>query len=138
MKNTTLNRKTATGLHKGAGMYAPRTAKTQQGDGKAFAFNGQMGDGVNKSHGREHLCVNPNAHMVKNPDAINHGLVEANRKGNASDSHGDRMESVGPSVTRDPNRRTVSTAAQGHPIEPFGKRPAYANSDSIYITKASR
>ena len=138
MKNTTLNRKTATGLHKGAGMYAPRTAKTQQGDGKAFAFNGQMGDGVNKSHGREHLCVNPNEHMVKNPDAINHGLVEANRKGNASDSHGDRMESVGPSVTRDANRMTIATASQGHPVTPHKEAKRFKNSDSIYITKASR
>jgi len=83
--------------------------------------------------------VNPMAHMVHNPDSINHGLIESNRRGNASDSSHDRMESVGPSATRDANRHTVATASQGHPIESgYNKVPHVANPDKIYITKAER
>jgi len=139
MKNTTLGRKAKTGLEKNQGVAKSTARVSQQGDGAAFAFNGQMGDGVNRMHGREHLCVNPMAHMVHNPDSINHGLIESNRRGNASDSCHDRMESVGPSATRDANRHTVATASQGHPIESgYNKVPHVANPDKIYITKAER
>jgi len=139
MKNTTLGRKAKTGLEKNQGVAKSTARVSQLGDGAAFAFNGQMGTGVNRMHGREHLCVNPMAHMVHNPDSINHGLIESNRRGNASDSSHDRMESVGPSATRDANRHTVATASQGHPIESgYNKVPHVANPDKIYITKAER
>ena len=116
-----------------------RAAKnvSQRGDGADFAFNGQMGDGVNRMTSRETLCVNPNAHMVKNPDAINHGLLERNRTGNASDSSLDRMTRVGPSVTRDANSKTISTAGQGAPVA-SGSGPVqhYPNPNAIYMRKA--
>jgi len=139
MKNTTLGRKASNTMKKNSGVSHSTARVSQLGDGAAFAFNGQMGTGVNRMHGREHLCVNPMAHMVHNPDSINHGLIESNRRGNASDSSHDRMESVGPSATRDANRHTVATASQGHPIESgYNKVPHVANPDKIYITKAER
>ena len=49
MKNTTLNRKTSFEHGKNEGLYKPKTARNQSGDGADFAFNGQMGDDVNKS-----------------------------------------------------------------------------------------
>ena len=48
MKNTTLNRKPQEEMSKGAGEYRPRKTASQSGDGADFAFNGQMGDGVNR------------------------------------------------------------------------------------------
>jgi hypothetical protein len=139
MKNTTLGRSKKTGLAKNQGVAKSTARVSQTGDGADFAFNGQMGTGVNRMHGRDSVCVNPYAHLVKNPDMINHGLYQSQRKGTASDSTGDRMESIGPSATKDPNRLTVATASQGHPIESgYGKVPHVANPDKIYITKAAR
>jgi hypothetical protein len=138
MKNTTLTRKPSNTMKKNEGTsHAPRK-NDQSGDGADFAFNGQMGDGVNRSSAREGLCVNPMAHLVKNPDSINHGLHAGQRKGTASDSHADRMSTVGPSATRDPNRLTIATASQGHPVEAHKEPKNFANPDKIYITKAER
>ena len=52
MKNTTLARKPKNDMHSGAGMYKPRKTASQAGDGADFAFNGQMGDGVNRAANR--------------------------------------------------------------------------------------
>lgn len=134
MKNTTLARKPSNTLKKNQGVsHAPRR-RDQAGAGADFAFNGQMGDGVNRMpSGRDSVCVNPLAHLVKNPDMINHGLIQSNRKGNASDSHMDRMTKIGPSVTRDANRMTIATAAQGMPVQSGKLTMSYANPDKIYI-----
>lgn len=137
-KNTTLSRTASYTMHENQGVGHSTARVSQRGDGADFAFNGQMGDGVNKRHGREDGSMNPHAHMVKNPDRINHGLIEANRKGNASDSHADRMDSVGPSVTRDPNRMTIATASQGHPVTPHKEALRFKNPDAIYMSKAER
>jgi hypothetical protein len=135
-KNTTLGRKHTTGLEKNEGLYKPRTAKNQMGDGADFAFNGQMGDGVNKAGNR--FAGNPHGHLVKNSDSINHGMSAAARRGNASDCHTERMEAVGPSATRDPERYTIATASQGHNIEAHDRVPHIVNPDAIYIKKATR
>lgn len=138
-KNTTLGRKTATGLHKNEGLYKPKTAKNQMGDGADFAFNGQMGDGVNKSKDTHKHCYNPMSHLLKHDtDRINFGLDEKNRRGTAEDSIHDRHENIGPSVTRDPDRKTVSTAAGDHPVSSGMKHPHISNPDSIYMRKAER
>ena len=136
MKNTTLNRKTSFEHGKAEGLYKPKTARNQTGDGADFAFNGQMGDGVNGHGTLGRYAGNAHSHLVKNPDSINHGLIASNRRGNASDSSHDRLESVGPSVTRQPNTHTIATASQGHPVEAHDKVPHIANPDSIYIRKA--
>ena len=107
MKNTTLGRKASNTMKANEGLYKPKTAKNQMGDGADFAFNGQMGDGVNRA-GDRGMCANPMGHMVRNPDAINHGMKSFARRGNTSDSSVDRMESIGPSVTRDKLKQTIS------------------------------
>ena len=132
--NTTLSRKPSNTMHKNEGLYKPRTAETQSGDGASFAFNGQMGDGVNRSATTHRFAGNQHGHLVKNPDSINHGLIEKNRKGNASDSTHDRLESVGPSVTKDPLKTTIATASGGHPTHAGAtavKRPP--NPDAIFV-----
>jgi hypothetical protein len=130
--NTTLGRKAKSGAGKNEGLYKPKTAKNQMGDNASFAFNGQMGDGVNKSGDR--WAGNHTGLKMKE----NYGLKESQRRGTASDSHADRMDSIGPSVTKDPERMTVATASQGGVTEEHGKVPHIANPDAIYISKASR
>jgi len=52
MKNSTLSRKPSHNMKPGSGAYGinPRARTTSQsGDGADFAFNGQMGDGVNRA-----------------------------------------------------------------------------------------
>ena len=137
-KNTTLSRGASNTMHKLQGVSHSTARVSQRGDQADFAFNGQMGDGVNKRHGGEDGCMNPHAHMVKDPDRINHGLIDSNRKGNASDSHADRMNSVGPSVTRDSNRMTIATASQGHPVTAHKEAKRFKNPDAIYMSKAER
>ena len=140
MKNNPTNsRKVSNTMHKGEGMYMPRTRSDVTGNNRALAFDGAMGTGVNRNNTRDSVCVNPNAHLITNPDRMNQGLIQANRKGNASDSHMDRMSKIGPSVTRDPNRMTISTAAQaGGCIAGGAARKPFANADKIYITRAER
>lgn len=139
MKNTTRGRKASNTMKKNEGVsHAPRK-NDQAGDGADFAFNGQMGTGVNRMPaGRDNICANPMAHLVKNPDSINHGLHASQRRGTASDSHADRMSSIGPGATKDANRLTIATASQGHPVEAHKEAKRFSNPDKIYITKADR
>ena len=133
MKNSTLGRKASNTMKKNEGMVKPVPGASQRGDGADFAFNGQMGDGVNRDSGRDGICVNPMAHLVKNPDAINHGLDTVNRRGNGSDSSLDRRESVGPSATRDPQRMTIADAAQGRPVGKSTGVKRWPNPDAINV-----
>ena len=133
MKNTTLSRKSGNTMKKNEGMYMPHTRADQKGDGADFAFNGQMGDGVNRDESRAGLCWNPNAHLVANPDRINHGTFAASRRGNTSDQSRDRMERIGPSATRDEMQMTMSTAAQGHNIGAMKAPKKFANPDAINV-----
>ena len=50
-KNTTLGRKATFDQGKNEGLYKPRRTASQSGDGADFAFNGQMGNGVNREDG---------------------------------------------------------------------------------------
>lgn len=131
MKNTTVSRKPANEMKKGAGEYKPRRTASQSGDGADFAFNGQMGDGVNRDGNR--FAGNPHGRLVKNADAINHGTKEFARRGNHSDQSVDRMESIGPSATRDKLKQTVATAKEDGRINggTSVKRPP--NPDAIYV-----
>jgi len=132
MKNTTLGRKTTNTMTKNTGVSHSKS-RVQTGDGADFAFNGQMGDGVNRSEKTHRYAGNHSGLMAKE----NYG--HKTFKGNESDCHADRMESIGPSVTKDPERYSIATAAQGHPIESgYNKVPHVSNPDKIYITKADR
>ena len=130
MKNTTLARKPGNTLHKNEGTSHEPRRRDQAGDGADFAFNGQMGDGVN-GHGTNgrHSGNHSGLKMKEN-------YGQGPRHGNKSDSGDERH--IGPSATKDPNRYTVATAAQGGVTEAHGKVPHIANPDAIYITKATR
>lgn len=132
MKNTTLNRKTSNTMKSEAGRYMPNARADQRGDGADFAFNGQMGDGVNRAPDRS-ICDNQYGHLVKNPDSINYGVKEFARRGNTSDQSVDRMERVGPSATRDALKQTMSTASQGEPVGKSVRVPRFANPDAINV-----
>ena len=133
MKNSTLGRKTGNTMKKDTGLYKPRAREDQKGDGADFAFNGQMGDGVNRDESLARRGQNPECHRVANPDAINAGTFASSRRGNTSDQSRDRMERVGPSATRDEMRMTISTAAQGNNIGAMKAPKKFSNPDAINV-----
>ena len=125
MKNTTLARKPSNTLKKDSGTSHEPRRNDQAGDGRDFAFNGQMGDGVNRSGNRY---------------AGNHSGLAArenygNRtvRGNDSDCHTDRMTSIGPSVTRDGEKMTIATAKQGHNVGKEHGVKRFPNPDAINV-----
>ena len=125
MKNTTLARKPSNTLKKDSGTSHEPRRNDQAGDGADFAFNGQMGDGVNRSGNRY---------------AGNHSGLAArenygNRtvRGNDSDCHTDRMTSIGPSVTRDGEKMTIATAKQGHNVGKEHGVKRFPNPDAINV-----
>jgi hypothetical protein len=128
-KNTTLARKPANTMSKNEGFDMPKRRSDQSGDGADFAFNGQMGDGVNREANRWA------GNQVGLTMRENYGMSAAARKGNASDSIQERREQTGPSVTRDPVKKTISTAAEGHNIGRETTARRFANPDSIYMGK---
>ena len=133
MKNSTLGRKTGNTMKKDEGQYMPNTRADQRGDGADFAFNGQMGDGVNKSSATERYMGNAHSRLVANPDAINHGEFASSRKGNTSDQSRDRMERVGASATRDEMKMTIADAGQGHPVGKMKTARKFPNPDAINV-----
>lgn len=126
MKNSTLGRKPGNDMKKDSGAYGinPRAKTTSQsGDGEDFAFNGQMGDGVNRSKTSSRYSGNPHGSAVKNPDSINHGLGP--RKGN---------ESSNPKGTP----LTIATASQGGKINGGATAECPANYDKINVGSGPR
>ena len=136
MKNTTLSRKPTNDMKKNSGFQPDSRRNDQSGDGEDFAFNGQMGNGVNRDNSRDSICVNPYNSLVKNPDQINKGMGP--RTGNASDSHSARMTEIGPSVTRDPNSLTIATANEGHNVGQATEMKRFPNPDSIYMSRGKK
>ena len=110
------------GMTKGAGETMPKRRSDQAGDGEDFAFNGQMGDGVNRAGNR--YAGNHFSTAMKE----NYGLMQSQRKGNTSDSPMD----VGPSVTRDKRKLTIATAAQGGRINGGAHCEYPSNPDKIH------
>ena len=135
MKNSTLGRKPGNTLKSVKDDRATGRKADQRGDGESFAFNGQMGDGVNRSATTHRFAGNQAGLTAR----VNYGLNAIARKGNASDSSQERREHTGPSVTKDPNRLTIATAAQmGGCIDGGAERKSPANPDKIYFGKAER
>jgi hypothetical protein len=128
MKNTTLGRKPSNTMKANEGLYKPVRRSDQSGDGEAFAFNGQMGDGVNRAKNR--FAGNQSGLTL----AENYG--SGPRKGNESDSGDERK--IGPSATKDSHRLTIATAGQGGRIDGGAEARCPANPDKIYIAKAQR
>ena len=127
MKNTTLGRKPSNTMKRNEGFNKPTRGVSQQGDGADFAFNGQMGDGVNRSEKTHRLAGNQVGLSMRE----NYGLKTV--RGNDSDCHTDRMERIGPSATRDAEKMTMATAAQGHPVGKETGVKRFPNPDAINV-----
>jgi hypothetical protein len=115
------------GMKPNQGFVKPQRGASQAGDGEDFAFNGQMGDGVNRAANR--FAGNQVGLTMRE----NYGTTAAARKGNTSDSGNER--GIGPSATRDKMKMTISTASQGDPIGAGYRCPAVGNPDKIYFGK---
>ena len=127
MKNTTLARKPGNTLKKDSGTSHEPRRNDQAGDGRDFAFNGQMGDGVNRAANR--FAGNQSGLALKE----NYGMAAAARRGNASDSSRERREQTGPSVTKDPDQMTIATAGQGHNVGKEHGMKRFPNPDAINV-----
>jgi hypothetical protein len=127
-KNTTLARKPSNDMKKNQGAYGinPRAKSTsQRGDGEDFAFNGQMGDGVNRK--RESIsCANP---YTLGDKALSQNVGMGPRTGNTSSS----------SILggKNPNM-TMATASQGVNLGSGFKCPPVGNADKIYVGPGPR
>ena len=110
-KNTTLSRKASNDMKNNEGLYKPRTARDQMGDGSDFAFNGQMGTGVNGSGTNGRYAGNQSGLMMKE----NYG----NGPRRASENSQAAMHEHGRPATKD-RYRTAPTTARGEGVT--GKR----------------
>jgi len=130
MKNSTLGRKPSNDMKKGVGAYGinPRAKTTSQaGDGESFAFNGQMGDGVNRDRATNRYSHNTWSGHSNDGRDVNKGMGP--RVGNASSA----AMVVGPSATRDAKKLTIATAAQGGRIDGGASVKFPGNPDKIYV-----
>jgi hypothetical protein len=93
----------------------------------ALAFNGQMGDGVNREKNR-YAHNQWSGHSNDGRD-VNKGLMQSQRKGNASSS----PMKVGPSATRDAHSMTIATASGGKNIGSGFHCPSVGNPDKINV-----
>jgi len=133
MKNSTLGRKPGNTMRPNEGKYMPNTREDQRGDDSDFAFNGQMGDGVNRDVSLARRGINPQCHRVADPDRINAGEFASSRRGNTSDQSRDRMAQVGPSATRDEMKLTIADAKQGHNVGRMKTATKFPNPDAINV-----
>ena len=99
--NSTLSRKPSNDMVKNAGLDRPVRKSDQSGDGEDFAFNGQMGDGVNRAGNR--FAGNQTGLMMK--ENAGAGPRRASENSQAS------MHEHGKSVTKDKYRTAPTTAA---------------------------
>jgi hypothetical protein len=127
MKNTTLSRKPTNDMKKNSGFQPDSRRSDQSGDGEDFAFNGQMGDGVNRSKSTERFAGNQSDQAMKE----NYGMGP--RKGNIDkDSRADTLDKV-----------PYSTAAGGlidggRKWEPKAGQNYTGNADKIYVGSGPR
>ena len=90
-------------------------------------FDGMAGDGVNRAKNR-YAHNQWSGHSNDGRD-VNKGLMQSQRKGNASSS----PMKVGPSATRDPHRLTIATASQGGKINGGTTVKGFGNPDKINV-----
>ena len=90
-------------------------------------FDGMAGDGVNRAQNR-YAHNQWSGHSNDGRD-VNMGLMQSQRRGNASSSPKD----VGPSATRDKRQLTLATASQGVNIGSGFHCPSYGNPDKINV-----
>jgi len=91
-------------------------------------FDGMAGDGVNRAKNK-YAHNTWSGHSNDGRD-VNKGLMQSQRRGNASSS----PMKVGPSATRDPHKLTIATAAGGKPVEGnMGMPKGFSNPDKINV-----
>ena len=122
-----MSRRASNDMKKNQGMTQPVARASQSGDGESFAFNGQMGDGVNRAANR-YAHNHWSGHSNDGRD-VNVGSFAGARRGNTSDA----PREGGPSVTRDPHRLTVATAAGPGVIAAGYHCPPVGNPDKINV-----
>jgi hypothetical protein len=118
--NSTLSRKPSNDMKKNQGLVKPVRRSDQSGDGADFAFNGQMGDGVNRMKGGI-SCANP---YTIGDRADKQNVGSGPRKGNTSSSS--IMGGKSPNLT-------IATAAQGGVLGTGFSCPPVGNADKIYM-----
>ena len=123
MKNTTLNRKPQEEMSKGAGEYRPRKTASQSGDGADFAFNGQMGDGVN-GHGT-------NGRWSGNHSGLT--MKERYAEDMRDPSKLRTPQDHGPSVTRDKYKEAPKKASEARNVSESAKVKGWPNPDAINV-----
>ena len=129
-KNTTLGRRAPnpeTEMKRNQGLYRPRRTASQSGDTADFAFNGQMGDGVNREPGHYNGAYAGNQVGLTMKEYYGRGPLT----GNASDSGNEH--DIGPSATRDPHKKTIATASQGGRINGGTELRPFPNPDAINV-----
>jgi len=120
--NSTLNRKPGNDMKKIKDVIEPRR-NDQAGDGEDFAFNGQMGDGVNRAGNR--YAGNQAGLSLRE----NYGMGP--RVGNKSDSGDER--GIGKSATKDAQKMTIATASQGMNTGKETRARKFPNPDAINV-----
>ena len=103
--NSTLSRKPSNDMVKNAGLNRPVRKSDQSGDGEDFAFNGQMGDGVNRNASSHRHAGNQSGLMMK--ENAGAGPRRASENSQAS------MHEPGKPVTKDKYRTAPATANGG-------------------------
>lgn len=127
-KNTTLGRRPANTMTKNAGLDKPVARASQSGDGADFAFNGQMGNGVNRAGNR--FAGNQSGLMMK--ENFGNGPRVASENSQAS------MHDHGKPVTKDAYR-TAPDRASGEGVtgrrswEPQAGQNYRGNPDKINV-----
>lgn len=127
MNNTTLNRKPANDMVKNAGLDRPARRSDQAGDGEDFAFNGQMGDGVNGNGTNGRHSGNQSGLTMRE----NYGAGPRR----ASENSQAAMHEHGRPVTKDKYRTAPATAAGG---ESHGKREWEPKAGQNYVGNADK
>jgi len=100
-------------------------AKDQADTG--LASSGMAGDGVNRSATTNRYSHNQWSGHSNDGRDVNFGLMQSQRRGNASSS----PMKVGPSATRDAHKMTIATASGGQPIGSGFHCPPVGNPDKI-------
>lgn len=125
MKNSTLSRKPGHDMKKDQGLYKPVRGASQMGGGAELAFEGMMGDGVNRAK-------NPYAHNQWSGHS-NDGRDVNFGRGPTVGNKSSAPREGGVSVTKDKHAMTIATAGQGKNIGSNFSCPSYGNPDKINV-----
>ena len=120
-KNTTLNRKPKEEMTKGQGEYKPRRTASQSGDSESFAFNGQMGDGVNRESNR----------WAGNQSGLT--MKERYAEDMRDPSKLRTPQDHGKSVTKDAFKEAPKRASEGHNVSGSARVKGWPNPDAINV-----